>query len=73
MNNTQIQLNHAKATLQGTLVQLDYLQELVNGTAMNERKWLKISQQIHNIKLNSIGAADELASVQIIPLIGETV
>lgn len=73
MNNTQVQLNHVNVTLQGTLIQLDYLQELVNHTAMNDRKRAKISQQIHNIKLNSNGAADELASVQVIPLIGETV
>ncbi|MCC6116407.1 hypothetical protein LA430_07765 [Lactiplantibacillus plantarum] len=70
MNNTQTQLNHAKTTLQGTLLQLDYLQELVNQTVMRDSQWTKISQQIHNIEVNNQGALKQLASVYEVPLVG---
>ncbi|MCT3248139.1 hypothetical protein EFP02_14135 [Lactiplantibacillus plantarum] len=70
MTNAQAQLNHARTTLQGTLLQLDYLQELVNQTAMRDSQRAKISQQIHNIELNSQGALEQMASVYAVPLIG---
>lgn len=70
MNNTQTQLNHAKTTLQGTLFQLDYLQELVNQTVMRDSQRTKISQQIHNIEVNNQGALKQLASVYEVPLVG---
>lgn len=70
MNNAQTQLNHAKTTLQGTLVQLDYLQELVNQTVMRDSQRAKVSQQIYNIKLNSQGALEQIASVYEVPLVG---
>lgn len=44
MNNAQTRLNHARTTLQGTLLQLDYLQELVNQTVMRDGQRAKISQ-----------------------------
>lgn len=70
MNNTQTQLNHAKTTLQGTLLQLDYLQELVNQTVMRDSQRTKISQQIHNIEVSNQGALKQLASVYEVPLVG---
>ena len=70
MNNAQTQLNHAKTTLQGTLLQLDYLQELVNQTVMRDSQRAKVSQQIYNIKLNSQGALEQIASVYEVPLVG---
>ncbi|BBA81504.1 hypothetical protein [Lactiplantibacillus plantarum] len=70
MNNTQTQLNHAKTTLQGTLLQLDYLQELVNQTVMRDSQRTKISQQIHNIEVNNQGALKQLVSVYEVPLVG---
>ncbi|MCW6100855.1 hypothetical protein [Lactiplantibacillus plantarum] len=70
MNNAQTRLNHARTTLQGTLLQLDYLQELVNQTVMRDGQQAKISQQIHNIKVNSQGALKQLASVYAVPLVG---
>ncbi|MBU7449396.1 MULTISPECIES: hypothetical protein [Lactiplantibacillus] len=70
MNNAQTRLNHARTTLQGTLLQLDYLQELVNQTVMRDGQRAKISQQIHNIKVNNQGALKQLASVYELPLVG---
>ncbi|MBT9655538.1 hypothetical protein [Lactiplantibacillus plantarum] len=70
MNNAQTRLNHARTTLQGTLLQLDYLQELVNQTVMRDGQRAKISQQIHNIKVNNQGALKQLASVYAVPLVG---
>ncbi|MCW6148514.1 hypothetical protein [Lactiplantibacillus plantarum] len=70
MNNAQTRLNHARTTLQGTLLQLDYLQELVNQTVMCDSQRTKISQQIHNIKVNNQGALKQLASVYAVPLVG---
>ncbi|MEA5159095.1 hypothetical protein VAE60_16435 [Lactiplantibacillus plantarum] len=70
MNNAQTQLNHAKTTLQGTLLQLDYLQELVNQTVMRDSQRTKISQQIHNIEVNNQGALKQLVSVYEVPLVG---
>lgn len=70
MNNVQTRLNHARTTLQGTLLQLDYLQELVNQTVMRDGQRAKISQQIHNIKVNNQGALKQLASVYELPLVG---
>ncbi|MCW6116202.1 hypothetical protein [Lactiplantibacillus plantarum] len=70
MNNMQTRLNHARTTLQGTLLQLDYLQELVDQTVMRDGQRAKISQQIHNIKVNNQGALKQLASVYAVPLVG---
>lgn len=70
MNNVQTRLNHARTTLQGTLLQLDYLQELVNQTVMRDGQRAKISQQIHNLKVNNQGALKQLASVYELPLVG---
>ena len=70
MNNAQTRLNHARTTLQSTLLQLDYLQELVNQTVMRDGQRAKISQQIHNIKVNNQGALKQLASVYAVPLVG---
>ncbi|MCH7259374.1 MULTISPECIES: hypothetical protein [Lactiplantibacillus] len=70
MNNVQTRLNHARTTLQGTLLQLDYLQELVNQTVIRDGQRAKISQQIHNIKVNNQGALKQLASVYAVPLVG---
>ncbi|AMR18562.1 hypothetical protein [Lactiplantibacillus plantarum] len=72
MTNAQAQLNHARATLQGTLLQLDYLQELVNETAMRDSQRAKISQQVHNIRVNSQGAMRQLSSVYDVPWLGMT-
>ncbi|MBS0937361.1 hypothetical protein [Lactiplantibacillus plantarum] len=72
MNNMQAQLNHVKTTLQGTLLQLDYLQALVNQTAMRDGQRAKISQQLHNIRVNSQGAIKQLSSVYEVPLLGTT-
>lgn len=72
MTNAQAQLNHAKTTLQGTLLQLDYLQALVNQTAMRDSQRAKISQQVHNIRVNSQGAIKQLSSVYEVPLLGTT-
>ncbi|MCT3310628.1 hypothetical protein [Lactiplantibacillus pentosus] len=70
MNNAQTRLTHAMTTLQGTLLQLDYLQELVDQTVMRDGQQAKISQQIHNIKVNNQGALKQLASVYEVPLVG---
>ncbi|WP_436669640.1 hypothetical protein [Lactiplantibacillus plantarum] len=70
MTNVQAQLNHAKATLQGTLLQLDYLQALIDKTAMRDSQRTKISQQVHNIRVNSQGAMKQLSSVYEVPLLG---
>lgn len=70
MNNAQTRLNHARPTLQGTLLQLDYLQELVNQTVMRDSQRTKISQQIHNIEVNNQGALKQLASVYEVQLVG---
>lgn len=70
MNNAQTRLNHARTTLQGTLLQLDHLQELVNQAAMRNGQRAKISQQLHNIKVNNQGALKQLASVYEVPLVG---
>lgn len=70
MASTQMQLAHVKTTLQGTLTQLDYLLALVNQTAMSDGQRAKISQQIHNIKVNNQGALKQIASVYAVPLVG---
>lgn len=72
MTNAQAQLNHAKTTLQGTLLQLDYLQALVDKTTMRDSQRAKISQQVHNIRVNSQGVMTELSSVYEVPLLGTT-
>lgn len=70
MNNRQARLIHATNTIRGTLVQLDYLQDLVDAAAMSVSKRQAISDQIARIRLNNNGAADELTSASKIPVIG---
>ncbi|WP_076635043.1 hypothetical protein [Lactiplantibacillus plantarum] len=72
MINAQLQLTHAKTALQGTLLQLDYLQDLINQTAMRNSQRAKITQQVHNIRVNSQGAMKQLSSVYEVPLLGTT-
>lgn len=73
MNNTRMQLNHASTTITGTLLQLDYLSELVKQLNMTEKQRMTIYEQIHNIKVNNRGALSELASIKTIPLVGDAI
>jgi len=75
MNKNKLRLNHATNALNGTLVQLDYLSELIDKLNMTDKQRDQIVMQVHNIKVNSRGAMRDVASVNVgmIPLIGETV
>lgn len=70
MNNERARLSRATNTIRGTLVQLDYLQDLVDAATMTTCKRRAIDDQIARIRSNSSGAMDELASASKIPLIG---
>lgn len=63
---TQI-LHEATVALNGTLVQLDYLQELVNKTKLTGKQRQAVNQQIHRLKVNNTGVKNSLA---IMPKLG---
>lgn len=73
MNKKQSRLNHAKTTINATLVQLDYLQELTNRVTMTPKQRDAISQQIHNIKVNTADAVTDLDTANVVPLVGQAV
>ncbi|KWU40594.1 hypothetical protein [Levilactobacillus brevis] len=71
MNNKTLKLaqllHEATVALDGTLVQLDYLQELVNKTKLTDKQRQAVNQQIHRIKVNNTGVKNSLA---IMPKLG---
>lgn len=73
ISNSRIQLGRASTAVSGLLVQLDYLQELTGSLSMTAKQRLAITQQIHNIKVNSAGAVAMIEAAKVIPLIGSTV
>ena len=67
MNNqafklTQI-LHEATVALNGTLVQLDYLQELVNKTKLTGKQRQAVNQQIHRLKVNNTDVKNSLTII----------
>ena len=73
MNNSRIQLQRAKTTINATLVQLDYLQELADRLNMTPKQRLAIRQQIHNIKVNNAGAAAMIDAANVMPVIDRVI
>lgn len=71
MNNQSLKLTHilheATVALNGTLVQLDYLQKLVNKTKLTDKQRQAVNQQIHRLKVNNTGVKNSLA---IMPKLG---
>ncbi|ARN92135.1 hypothetical protein AZI11_04025 [Levilactobacillus brevis] len=71
MNNKTLKLaqllHEATVALNGTLVQLDYLQELVNKTKLTDKQRQAVNQQIHRLKVNNTGVKNSLA---IMPKLG---
>jgi len=62
-------LHEARVALNGTLVQLDYLQSLLEKIWTTDKQAQSIQQQIHRIKVNNAGVRDSLA---LIPSVGHT-
>lgn len=62
-------LHEAQVALNGTLVQLDYLQELIGRIRMTDNQRQAIEQQIHRLKVNNTGVKDSLT---IMPKLGHT-
>ena len=62
-------LHEAQVALNGTLVQLDYLQELISRIKMTDNQRQAIEQQIHRLKVNNTGVKNSLA---IMPKLGHT-
>ncbi|KJW11618.1 hypothetical protein [Levilactobacillus spicheri] len=62
-------LHEAQVALNGTLVQLDYLQELIGRIRMTDNQRQAIEQQIHRLKVNNTGVKNSLA---IMPKLGHT-
>lgn len=60
-------LHEAQVALNGTLVQLDYLQELISRIKMTDNQRQAIEQQIHRLKVNNTGVKNSLA---IMPKLG---
>ncbi|ARW21644.1 hypothetical protein [Levilactobacillus brevis] len=60
-------LHEAQVALNGTLVQLDYLQELISRIKMTDNQRQAIEQQIHRLKVNNTGVKDSLT---IMPKLG---
>ncbi|MCT3582063.1 hypothetical protein [Levilactobacillus brevis] len=71
MNNQSLKLtqllHEATVALNGTLVQLDYLQELFNKTKLTDKQRQAVNQQIHRLKVNNAGVKNSLA---IMPKLG---
>jgi len=71
MNNQTLKLaqllHEATVALNGTLVQLDYLQKLVNKTKLTDKQRQAVNQQIHRLKVNNTGVKNALA---IMPKLG---
>ncbi|VDG31333.1 hypothetical protein [Lactobacillus plantarum] [Lactiplantibacillus mudanjiangensis] len=65
MNKNKLRLNYAANTLGGTLVQLNYLSELIDKLNMTDKQREQIVMQVHNIKVNSRGAMTDIASVNV--------
>lgn len=65
MNNQTFKLaqllHEATVALNGTLVQLDYLQELVSKTKLTGKQRQAVNQQIHRLKVNNTGVKNSLA------------
>ncbi|WP_251952404.1 hypothetical protein [Levilactobacillus brevis] len=65
MNNQTLKLSQllheATVALNGTLVQLDYLQKLVNKTKLTDKQRQAVNQQIHRLKVNNTGVKNSLA------------
>ncbi|OLF66319.1 hypothetical protein ADT67_12085 [Levilactobacillus brevis] len=65
MNNQALKLaqllHEATVALNGTLVQLDYLQKLVNKTKLTDKQRQAVNQQIHRLKVNNTGVKNSLA------------
>ena len=62
-------LHEARVALNGTLVQFDYLQSLLEKLGATDKQAQSIQQQIHRIKVNNAGVRDSLA---LIPSVGHT-
>lgn len=62
-------LHEAQVALNGNLVQLDYLQELIGRIRMTDNQRQAIEQQIHRLKVNNTGVKNSLA---IMPNLGHT-
>ncbi|ARN90489.1 hypothetical protein [Levilactobacillus brevis] len=64
MNNKTLKLaqllHEATVALNGTLVQLDYLQELVSKTKLTGKQQQAVNQQIHRLKVNNTGVKNLL-------------
>ena len=71
MNNQTLKLaqllHEATVALNGTLVQLDYLQKLVNKTKLTDKQRQAVNQQINRLKVNNTGVKNSLA---IMPKLG---
>lgn len=60
-------LHEAGVALNGTLVQLDYLQELIDKVNMPDKRRQAITQQIHRLTVNNASIRD---SLNVIPRCG---
>jgi len=56
-------LHEAKVALNGTLVQLNYLQELIDKVGVTDKQQQAISQQIHRLQVNNASVRDSLAII----------
>ncbi|WP_428958646.1 hypothetical protein [Levilactobacillus brevis] len=67
MNNQSLKLTHilheATVALNGTLVQLDYLQELVSKTKLTGKQRQAVNQQIHRLKVNNTDVKNSLTII----------
>lgn len=73
MDNSRIQLQRAKVTVNATLMQLDYLLELINKLNMTDKQRENIRQQIHNIKVNNAGAVAMIDATNVMPVISQAI
>ncbi|AKP63735.1 hypothetical protein ABN16_01140 [Levilactobacillus koreensis] len=62
-------LHEAEVNLNGTLIQLDYLQELMDRINLTQKQRDSIAGQIHRLKVNNSSVRDSLT---IIPNVGHT-
>ncbi|AYM03676.1 hypothetical protein D8911_12035 [Levilactobacillus brevis] len=60
-------LHEANVALNGTLIQLDHLQELIGRVNMPDKRRQAINQQIHRLTVNNASVRD---SLNIIPRCG---
>lgn len=67
MNNQSLKLTHilheATVALNGTLVQLGYLQELVSKTKLTGKQRQAVNQQIHRLKVNNTDVKNSLTII----------